>query len=145
MRLRYVLRKRKNMTPKKHGMKEAVEGKGPVLFVDDDVMYLTLVQFALRGEGITAEYASCGQDALDILKKGHCKLVFTDLHMPGGMNGYALALQARELAPDITIVMTTAESFAAPPQQALASGVCKVITKPFSPKDIREILRPYLV
>jgi CheY-like chemotaxis protein len=133
------------MTPEKPGTKEAVEIKGPILFVDDDVMYLTLVEFSLRGEGIHAEYASCGLEALEILRKGHCKLMFTDLHMPGGMNGLALALQARELAPDITIVMTTGESFAAPPQQALAAGVAEIIAKPFKPKDIREILRPYLV
>jgi CheY-like chemotaxis protein len=132
------------MTPKKPGNKEAAALKGPILFVDDDTMYLSLVQFALRGEGVNAEYATCGQDALAILRKGHCKLMFTDLHMPGGMNGYALALQARALAPDLTIVMTTGESFAAAPQQVLAAGVSEIISKPFKPKDIREILRPYL-
>ena len=52
--------------------------------------------------------ASTGQEALDILaREPDIKLLFSDIVMPGGLNGYELAKQTSANWPDIKILLTS--------------------------------------
>jgi CheY-like chemotaxis protein len=49
-----------------------------------------------------------GPKAIDIPSQGHSNdLVFTDLIMPGGMSGREVVARARELRPDIKVLLTS--------------------------------------
>lgn len=83
-----------------------VKGEGSVVLVVEDetdllnamVEFLTILGFkpiaALNGELALAEMA----------RRTDISILLTDIMMPGGMNGFELALAAREIQPDLKII-----------------------------------------
>ena len=67
-------------------------------------------------------------------------LMVTDLHMPK-MDGIELAMLAREIAPNITVVMMTGDVSVNVPQMAAEAGVSKMLAKPFNPPQLLAITR----
>jgi CheY-like chemotaxis protein len=88
--------------------------------------------------------AANGRDALEALDTSSepFDLILLDLRMPD-MNGVEfLATLQRRRAPSIPVVLTTAE----PPgsallQEARALGPAAVVTKPWKPLELREVVR----
>ena len=119
--------------------KEAGMKKHPIIFVDDDALYLRLVESIVVQAGIKAHYATSGEDALEILRGHHLELMVTDLNMRG-MDGYALSRQARKLIPGLRIILITGE--VSPDISLLAerAGISRVIGKPCEAGQIREII-----
>jgi CheY-like chemotaxis protein len=79
-----------------------------ILVVEDDerVRKLTIKRLKLIGYEVLE--ASDGPKALDILTRGQSvDLVLTDLVMPGGISGREVAARARELKPNIKILLTS--------------------------------------
>lgn len=110
------------------------------LIVDDDELYLRLVKSIVEKAGVKARYATSGKEAVEILKEGLFATLITDLQMPG-MNGYELALTAKGLHPEINIVMITGSESPDVPRLAGLAGISKVMAKPVSAVQIREIVR----
>jgi DNA-binding LytR/AlgR family response regulator len=49
-----------------------------------------------------------GREALQILKEsGKIDLLFSDIVMPGGINGVQLAIEARRLKPSLKVLLTS--------------------------------------
>lgn len=114
--------------------------KGSILFVDDDEYYLKLVEIIVEQAGVRAHYAKSGEEAVAILKEGRFSTLITDLNMPG-MDGYELAMVAKELFPDIDIVMITGDISPDVSRLAVQAGIAKVIAKPVRSSQIRKIVR----
>jgi len=114
--------------------------KRTILFVDDDKGCLELVRSLVEKAGVTAHYATSGAEAVGFLKKGFFTAMVTDLNMPG-MDGYELAMIAKELCPEIDIVMVTGDI--SPDVMSLAekAGVSSVIAKPVLAEQILELAR----
>jgi len=112
----------------------------PIIFVDDNSSYLRLVESIVEQTGIYAHYATSGDEALGILKRIPCEIMFTDLNMPG-MDGYKLSKLAREILPEIQIVMVTAAASAYVSRLAAMVGVSRVIAKPNRAEQLREIVK----
>ena len=110
------------------------------LIVDDDELYLRLVKSIVQGEGVNARYATSGKEAVGILKEGIFQTLITDLQMPG-MSGYELALTAKGLHPEIDIVMITGSKSPDLTRLAGLAGISKVVIKPVSAAQIRDIVR----
>lgn len=100
-----------------------------ILLVDDDPLFLTLLGKCFLQWGINAHCAEKGEDALQMMQERHYALLLTDLQMPG-MDGLELARKARELIPDLPIVMCTGA--VTPEVCALAeeTGIAQVVRKP---------------
>jgi len=111
-----------------------------ILIVDDDELYLRLVKSIVQGAGVKARYARSGEEAVGILKKGFFATLISDLQMPG-MNGYELALTAKGLHPEIDIIMITGSESPDVPRLARQAGISKVMAKPVSAAQIRELVR----
>ena len=109
-----------------------------VLFVDDDKEYLGLVEGLVVTTGITAYFATSGKEAVELLEKGFFTTMVTDLNMPG-MDGYELALIARELCPGIEIIMVTGDISPDVMELAAKTGVSVVLAKPVHADQILEI------
>lgn len=110
-----------------------------MLVVDDDAKYLQLLGSIMAEERIEASYATSGEEALGLLKVHSFPVLITDLNM-GGMNGYALAIMARELHPDIEVIMITGDLSSEVYLHAAAAGISQVLAKPCRVDDIRKVI-----
>lgn len=111
-----------------------------VLVVDDDQDVLsTLAEILteLRLHPITAEN---GLDALDVLKTRSIDLMITDLMMPK-MNGFELILRTRQLNVNIPIAVISGHGEVRNVVNALSQGAYNFITKPFTIREIENIVK----
>lgn len=79
-----------------------------ILLVEDDELVRTFVSNQLCSLGYRVRIAGNGNEALAILRaQNDIDLLFTDIMMPGGMNGRELADQARAINPSLKVLFTS--------------------------------------
>ncbi|WP_247655399.1 response regulator [Stutzerimonas frequens] len=113
---------------------------GTVLLVDDDKEVAALVGEMLEHLGYRVTHAASATDALSALQNG-CKvdIVFSDVMMPGGMNGVELAREIRTRALGVPVLLTSGYAEAAQ-KSAAAEGV-HVLAKPYRLEELATALR----
>ena len=85
-----------------------LRGSETLLVVDDEVMLLELTQTLLEELGYRVITATNGKEALEILHhKSGIDLLFTDVIMPGGINGFELAEKAMHDIPNLKVLLTS--------------------------------------
>jgi len=115
--------------------------KRDILIVDDDLDYLRLCQAMAEKEEIQASFAGSEEEAWSILTGNSCSMLLIAVSMLG-MNGYALAVLAKELQPELIVaVATDAEAAGELPDLAPLSGIATVTGKPYSPEELRQLVR----
>lgn len=82
-------------------------GSETVLLVEDSDDVRELAREQLEALGYEVIPASSGEQAIQLLEQHRVDLLFTDIVMPGGMNGLELVERVRGLRPDLPILMTT--------------------------------------
>lgn len=83
-------------------------GGEAILLVDDNEALRRVTLRRLTGLGYRVRDAADGSAALAILGSGgRFDLLFTDIGLPGGMNGVELANQARQRQPGLKVLFTT--------------------------------------
>jgi len=97
-----------------------------VLIVEDEAMIRMVAADALAERGIVAWEAGDAEEALDALNEHPAiSLLFTDVNMPGDMNGIDLARRVHEVRPDVELVITSGATSVASddlPDQVLSLG-----------------------
>ena len=79
-----------------------------ILMVEDDVLVSSVIQTALEEEGHTVTLCHTADDAAQILSAGtKFDLLFTDVVMPGRMNGIDLVRWCKSHQPDLKVLVTT--------------------------------------
>jgi CheY-like chemotaxis protein len=79
-----------------------------VLVVEDDVLVRDVVVPALTGCGFTVVTATHGEEALERLDREHdIQVVFSDIVMPGRLNGVELAQEVNRRWPHLPVVLAT--------------------------------------
>jgi CheY-like chemotaxis protein len=79
-----------------------------ILVVDDELEVLLLACDQLGALGYTVLKANNGRDGLRLLEeRPDIGLLFTDVMMPGGMNGFELAHRAVEKRPGLRVLYTS--------------------------------------
>jgi CheY-like chemotaxis protein len=74
---------------------------------DDDVVLITAAE-TVTDLGYQVLVAHDGREALQILKGSRkIDLLFSDIVMPGGINGVQLAIEARRLKPSLKVLLTS--------------------------------------
>lgn len=102
-----------------------------ILLVDDDPTWRYAAAKALVGEGYEVVSASDYMGALDLVgSEPPVDILVTDIVMPKGMNGFALARMARLRRRDIKVLYMT--GYDVPTHEAVG----KVIRKPIDPNDL---------
>lgn len=87
---------------------EIQDGSGSILVVEDDPAVLNLCVDMLSDLGYGCEVASDAAEALVRLNgEQHFDVLFSDVVMPGGMNGIELARQAMILRPNLQVLLTS--------------------------------------
>lgn len=87
---------------------QATGGKETILMVEDNPELRRMVSMMLEGLGYHILQASSSQDALDLLEKSQAvDVLFTDVLMPGRMDGIELAKQAKTMHPGILVLLAS--------------------------------------
>jgi DNA-binding NtrC family response regulator len=105
-----------------------------ILIVEDESLINLMVSEDLRRAGHMVISAHSADQAIAILEsRNDIRLVFTDVEMPGSMDGLRLAAAVRDRWPPVQIVITSGKH----PEAALPGSM------PFLPKPYRidELLR----
>src|SRR6476646_9187480 len=77
-----------------------------ILVVEDEAAIRLMIAEALRAEGFGVVEAGSGDEALTVLESGtRVNLVFTDVRMPGTLDGLALVGRLRVTRPDLKIAI----------------------------------------
>jgi CheY-like chemotaxis protein len=102
-------------------------GRCELLFVEDDVMVAEVVASALRGVGFDVLLARTGDEAYALLQAGtRVDAIFSDVVMPGEINGIELAQRVSRQWPDIPLVLASGYS------DQVALQEFTILAKPYS-------------
>jgi two-component system, cell cycle sensor histidine kinase and response regulator CckA len=129
------------------GQETSMKGNGEtILVVEDDDMVRESVSDQLAALDYHVVSAINGPEALDILAgEGPIDLLFTDVIMPGGLNGSQLADLARAQRPDIRVLFTSGYTErAAVFTEKLPEGA-ELLSKPYRGEELARRIRDVLV
>jgi len=119
-------------------------GHERVLIVEDRPDVAELARMVLEEYGYSCEVAYSGKEALSFLKSESFDLLFTDLIMPGGINGVMLAREAKRLYPKLRVLLTTGYSENSLERTDAGGKEFDVISKPYIPTDLAKKVRQAL-
>jgi PAS domain S-box-containing protein len=118
-------------------------GKPAVLVVEDNDDVRELAEQVLEMEGYAVKSAASGEQALELLRQGiRVDLLFTDVIMPGGMNGLELVKCVRGLRPSLPVLVTTGYMDELP--QGGRGGGLDILAKPYRQEDLLARVRKAL-
>lgn len=116
-----------------------------ILVVDDELALLALAQEQIEDLKYKVYAASSGQEALQLLTEhDEIDLLFTDVIMPGEMNGYQLASKAMAFRPDLKILLASGFTSDVMKQKGLAVFDAEVLHKPYRYNELSDKLQKIL-
>ncbi|MGQ0533078.1 MAG: PAS domain S-box protein [Caulobacteraceae bacterium] len=123
----------------------AVGGNEKILVVEDDPLVRSHAISSLEGVGYRIIVASDGPEALALIRSGAAPdLLFTDLVMPGGMNGWELAAKARELKPSLKILFTSGYPLETLTDRSDSDPGARLLSKPYRVAELARLVRAVL-
>jgi len=118
---------------------------GTILVVEDDEALRLYTVEILTDLGYSVLAAANGAAALEIVGRGHdIDLMFTDIVMPGGMNGRQLAEQAIRQKPNLKVLFTTGYTANAIVHHGRLDPDVELISKPFTYESLGRKIRMLL-
>ena len=117
-----------------------------ILVVEDSPDVLALSREILEEVGYRVSTAETGEAGLTLFKglpEGSIDLLFTDLVMPGGINGIALAEEIARIDPELPVLMTTGYNEDLVIDGPRAAGL-DVLGKPYRRTDLLDRVRQAL-
>lgn len=117
-----------------------------IVYIEDDLDMIDLVVLILGRGQYNLIGATTGREGLEIMLQNPPDLVLLDIMLPD-MGGWAVYQQIKTdpLLHDIPVIAVTAQN--APVDRVLGEHIAKVeayVTKPFSPKQLRETVKEVL-
>ncbi|KAB7782681.1 ATP-binding protein [Methylorubrum populi] len=122
-------------------LRRAGEGE-TVLLVEDDEQVLGMAVESLEELRYRVIVTRNAAEALEHLHGvERIDILFSDVVMPGGMNGSQLAVEARRVRPDIKILLTSGYVANLDEGQVLGQGELPVLNKPYRRDELARSLR----
>jgi signal transduction histidine kinase/CheY-like chemotaxis protein len=120
-------------------------GSGTILLVEDEDQIRYIANELLTMFGFTVLEAVNGKEALDLYQKNttDITLVLTDMGMPV-MDGYALLPALKQLNPKLPIIVSSGFGDADVTSRIGSDNIAGIISKPYNPSQLREILKRVL-
>jgi len=111
-----------------------------VLLVEDEFLISAMVADVLTEHGFDVHIAANAKDALQHLTCGApCDVLFTDINLPGGVDGAVLAQLARQLRPGLPVVY--ASGLVTAIEQLNAVPGSTFVPKPYDPDKVCALLQ----
>ena len=121
-------------------------GSGPVrriLLVEDDVLVGAVTESMLADMGHLVTRAEDGPSALDALARAEFDLLFTDVRMPGGLNGLQLAREVVRKRPGMRVLLCSGWTDNTLGEESLGAA-WPLLAKPFDGAELEQALRDVL-
>src|ERR1035437_4737122 len=117
----------------------------PILIVDDTPVNLKLTRILLVNEGYTVLTAASAEEALELLRSYHPRLILADIQLPG-MDGLEMTrlIKKDKRTRDIAVVALTAFAMKGDEQKAVEAGCDGYITKPIDTRSLGARIREHL-
>ncbi|HEX3337763.1 MAG TPA: response regulator [Pseudolabrys sp.] len=110
-----------------------------VLVVEDEVLISNLVADALSASGFLVHEVTTADEALEYIDSGAAiDVLFTDINLPGGMNGAELATRARQMRPEMPIVYASGRYKLSEIAPLVPRSL--FMAKPYDPNDVCALL-----
>lgn len=110
-----------------------------VLLVEDEVLISHLMAEWLSEFGFKVHEAASADEALRYIDSGGAvDVMFTDVNLPGKMDGAELAQQARERRPDLPIVYASGRFRSSDIGGLVSRSI--FVPKPYNPEDVCTLL-----
>jgi CheY-like chemotaxis protein len=109
-----------------------------VLFVEDEFLISEWVSQALSEQGFAVQTVTNAADALQHLASVPVDILFTDINLPGGMDGAALARRARQMRPQLPVVYASARATLLKQDARVPGSI--VVPKPYEPMLVGKLL-----
>jgi PAS domain S-box-containing protein len=119
-----------------HDGDSSAVGWGKVLLVEDNPDVATASTILLEQLGYSVRWVPNASEALREVEKNDVDLVFSDIVMPGEMDGLSLASAIRQQRPNLPVLLTTGYSEAA--RKAMAKF--PIIRKPYELQELSRAL-----
>jgi two-component system, OmpR family, alkaline phosphatase synthesis response regulator PhoP len=116
-----------------------------ILLCDDEVHIIRAAEFKLVAAGHRVRRARNGREAWQRIEEQLPDLLVTDLQMPE-MNGCELIQCVRKNAAttELPIILLTAKALEIAEGEAVRFGLIRILTKPFSPKALLQLIEATL-
>lgn len=113
-----------------------------VLVVEDDPLVLISAVAMIEDAGYEVVEASNADEAIALLEAHpQIRFVFTDIEMPGSMDGLKLAAYVRDRWPPMAIIVTSGHIF---PGEGLLPADGVFLAKPYQSEDLAAHLSVFL-
>jgi len=106
-----------------------------ILVADDESHILSVVSLKLCNAGYRVLKATDGGEALELALQERPDLLITDYHMPV-LSGLELCQRLRQAGLSIPALMLTARGYNLEHSDMINSGIQRMISKPFSPRQL---------
>jgi len=121
---------------------QASSGGERVLVVEDNPDVLDVAVSGLAELGYRVRTASDAQAALNLLREdAGIDVLFSDVVMPGGMNGAQLAVEAQRIRPGLKVLLTSGYGASALRREHGLADNVEVLNKPYRPEELASKLR----
>jgi CheY-like chemotaxis protein len=111
-----------------------------ILVVEDLEPIRDLIRDILEDDGHHVEVASNGKAGLELFRKKHFDIVFTDFKMPE-MSGCDLAEKIKLINKNTPVVLVTAWTMDYTEAELYSRGIDFIVNKPLRDEDLQKIVR----
>jgi CheY-like chemotaxis protein len=112
-----------------------------VLLVEDDPFVRSYAVGSLKTMGYEVTPAGDAREAQRLLREEtEFDVLFTDIVMPGGTNGWELAKRAEKLQPQIKVLLTSGYALEALSKMGRIPREAAVLSKPYRKATLRKAL-----
>lgn len=120
-------------------------GDETVLIVEDDVLVRRYVVSQIRSLGYRVLAAGNASEAMALIDEGSkIDLLFTDVMMPGAVNGRQLAIEARNRRPSLKVLYTSGYNENAMVHEGGLDPGVLLLAKPYRKLDLAKMIRAAL-
>ena len=110
-----------------------------VLIADDEESMREFLEIVIGNEGYGVKTVAGGEEAIEVLKAEKPRVFIQDLRM-GGLDGMELLEKAKEIDPDLPVIVITAYSTWNTAVDAMRLGAFDYLKKPFDTDHIRGVI-----
>jgi CheY-like chemotaxis protein/HPt (histidine-containing phosphotransfer) domain-containing protein len=117
-----------------------------VLLVEDNFIAQAIAKSLLISMDCQVDVASNGTDAIALCEQTNYDIIFMDLGLVGGLDGYDVThhIRSKDTAKHTPIIALTAHSGEECRQRCLEAGMDAVLTKPLTQVHAQEILQTFI-